>query len=356
MRAELGWSRDVLVGGYAMALLAWGLSAYPVGRLIDTFGGRGVMAAGSLLGTLSLALLGATHSVAVYYLAWAIAGVAMGMALYEAAFTVLAHAYGADARRAITVLTLAGGFASTVFWPLAQLLLEAWGWRGAWFALAALQGAVCLPMHAFLLPKTVPRRPAPAGGKAGPRRRAWLRSPRFWLLATAFVFSMFATAAISVHFIALVVDRGLSAREAVFLAALIGPMQFTGRFLEFAFGKRLSAAWLGRITVLLMPTGLGILAYAGTQVVLLGLFVVIYGTGFGLITIVRATTPADLFGQEEYGALNGALAAPSMVARAVGPLVISMVVTAWGYDSAVAVMVGMISVSALAYWIAVSGK
>ena len=84
---------------------------------------------------------------------------------------------------------------------------------------AALQSAVCLPMHAFLLPKTVPRRPPPAGGKAGPRRRAWLRSPRFWLLVTTFVFSMFATAAISVHVIALVVDRGLSAREAVYLAA-----------------------------------------------------------------------------------------------------------------------------------------
>lgn len=356
MQADLGWSRDALVAGYSVALLAWGLSAYPVGRLIDAFGGRGVMTAGSVLGTVALAMLGDVQTHAAYYAAWVLAGVAMGMTLYEAAFTVLAHAFGAGARRAITALTLAGGFASTLFWPLSQFLLEAWGWRGAWFALAAAQAVVCVPLHAFALPRV--KRPArrPADDAAPPRDRAWLRSWRFWMLAVAFVCSMFATASVSVHLIALLGERGLSAREAVFVAALIGPMQFVGRFMEFAFGRRVGTTTLGRITVLLMPAGLLVYALAGTSIPLLVAFAVVYGTGFGLITIVRAMTPAELFGREEYGALNGAMSAPAMAARAAGPLALSVAVSAWGGGAATAVLLATISGCAVAYWVAVAGK
>ena len=355
MQAELGWSREHLVAGYSVALLAWGLSAYPVGRLIDSFGGRGVMAAGSLFGTAALAILGAVQTLPAYYFAWVLGGIAMGMTLYEAAFTVLAHAYGAQARRAITVLTLAGGFASTLFWPLAQFLFEFLGWRGAWFALAAAQLAVCVPLHALALPR-VKRVARDARAASPPPRREWLRSWRFWLLAVAFVCSMFATASVSVHLIALLGERGLSAREAVFVAALVGPMQFLGRFLEFAFGRRISTMAMGRITVLLLPGGMLVYAFAGTSLPLLAVFAIITATGFGLITIARAMTPAELFGREEFGALNGALSAPAMAARAAGPVGVAMAISAGGPAAGTWLMVATLAGCAVAYWAAVAGK
>lgn len=361
MQAELGWGRDALVAGYSLAVLMWGVSAYPVGRLIDAFGGRGVMALGSALGAFALALLGTVASLPGYFLAWALAGVAMGMTLYEAAFTVLAQACGAGTRRAITLVTLAGGLASTLFWPLAQLLVEALGWRGAWFALAAAQAAICLPLHALVLPRVtrVPRGAAAADAAPAaqrPRRHAWLRAWRFWLLVVTFVCSMFATGAVSTHLIALLVERGLSAREAVFVAALLGPMQIAGRLFELAFGRRLSITALGRATMLMLLGGLVVFAVAGTSLALLIAFAAVYGAGFGLITIVRAMTPAELFGREEYGALNGALSAPAMAARAAGPIVVSLVLTAWGSGAGTVLMLAVLGGCVVAYWAAVAGK
>ncbi len=358
MQAELGWGRDLLVGGHAVALLVWGLAAYPAGKLIDRHGGRLMMSIGSLLATIAFALLAYVDSVAMYYAAWITAGVAMALCLYEAAFTVLTIAYRERSRWAITVLTLAGGFASTVFWPVTQWLVDANGWRHAVLTLAAVQFLVCLPLHALALPGAAPRLPVEVtAGKKAPSGHAWLRSPVFWLLAVSFTANSFVTAAVSVHVIALLDERGLSASDAVWLGALIGPMQVTGRLLEFFFGKRLPAAGVGTVTVLLLPASLVMLLMAGASIPILLGFVIVYGAGLGLYTIVRATTPAELFGRENFGALNGALAAPSLFARAAGPIGASFVVTAHGgYSAALWMLLGVTIAGALAYWVAVALK
>ena len=71
----------------------------------------------------------------------------MGAGLYDAAFATLGRLYGQDARQAITILTLFGGFASTVCWPLSAYLTAALGWRGACLAYAAMHLAVALPLY-----------------------------------------------------------------------------------------------------------------------------------------------------------------------------------------------------------------
>lgn len=359
MQADLGWSRDLLVGGHAVALLVWGVAAYPTGKLIDRYGGRLVMSAGSVLAACAFFMLALAHSVFTYYAAWVLAGIAMALCLYEAAFTVLTMTYRERSRWAITVLTLAGGFASTVFWPITQMLVEAHGWRTAVLMLGALQFVLCLPLHVLTLPgapRAAAATVAETGKKVAPRP-AWLRSPTFWLLAVSFTANSFVTAAVSVHVIALLGERGLAASDAVWLGALIGPMQFSGRLMEFLFGKRLPAAGLGTLTVLLLPASLMMLLVAGASLPILLGFVLLYGAGLGLYTIVRATTPAELFGRDNFGALNGALAAPSLFARAAGPIGASLVVTASGsYMAAVWLLLAVTIAGALSYWIAVAGK
>ena len=357
MQMELGWSRDLLVGGHAVALLVWGVAAYPTGRLIDRYGGRRVMAIGSVLASLAFILMAIARTVPVYYAAWFLAGVAMALTMYEAAFTVLTLAYREKSRWAITVLTLAGGFASTVFWPVTQMLVDAYGWRGAVFGLAAIQLLICMPLHALALPGA-PEAHAEAKTvvKAG-SIRTWLRMPTFWLLVVSFTANSFVTAALSVHVIALLGERGLAASDAVWLAALIGPMQVGGRLMEFLFGKRLPATGVGTVTVLLLPISLLLVLAAGDSVPLLLGFVVLYGAGLGLITIVRATTPAELFGRDNFGALNGAFAAPSLFARAAGPIGASFVVTAsGGYAAAVWMLLGITLLGAVSYWMAVARR
>ena len=94
--------------------------------------------ASSILLAAGLATLALAHSLPVYLMAWLLMGVGMGSGLYDAGFATLGRLYGKDARRAITTLTLWGGFASTVCWPLSAWLVEHFGWRGACAAYAAI--------------------------------------------------------------------------------------------------------------------------------------------------------------------------------------------------------------------------
>ena len=73
------------------------------------------------------------------------------MMLYDAAFAVVARLLGADYRRAIIVVTLYGGLASTAFVPLTHFLVVSLGWRDALLALAAIQLPFCAGIPYLLL-------------------------------------------------------------------------------------------------------------------------------------------------------------------------------------------------------------
>ena len=150
--ADTGWARTDVFAAFSASLVISALLARPAGRLIDRQGGRAALAAGSGLTALGLAGAALAPTLPLYFAAWAVLGVAMRLMLYEAAFATLAAAGGSDARRAISVLTLYGGLASTVFWLAGFELIEAFGWRATFAVYAALNLFVCLPLHAFLLP------------------------------------------------------------------------------------------------------------------------------------------------------------------------------------------------------------
>ena len=143
---ETGWSYDWVIGGVSLGLLVAGVVSPRVGRAIGRYGGRPVLAAGSIFLAAGLIALGLSSNFTLYLVAWVLIGAGMGAGLYDAAFATLGTIYGKDARGAITSVTLFGGFASTVCWPLSALLVEHLGWRGAAFVYGAVQLGVSLPV------------------------------------------------------------------------------------------------------------------------------------------------------------------------------------------------------------------
>jgi predicted MFS family arabinose efflux permease len=357
---ELGWSRDAIVGAYSLSLIFAGLGALPVGMLIDRFGGRPVMASGSAVAAGLLLLLGQTDSVSHFYLVWIGLGLTMAALLYEPAFAVITAAFGADARRGITVLTLAGGFASTVFWPLTQALVSGLGWRDAVAVLALLNFAICLPLHAWLLPGP-PHRQAPddrAGSRpSNARKSSVLRritaARTFWLLAFAFTGNMLAFSALSVHLIPLLNEKAFSPGEAVWIAALVGPCQVAGRLAEFTIGARLRITQVAAIALAMLPIALAALSFAGLVAALAFVAVALYGASNGIMTIVRGTIPAELFEREHYGTVAGALSAPVIASRALGPIAASLIWSAsGGYDAVLWTLAALGLVSCLSFRLA----
>ena len=340
---ELGWSRDAIVGAFSVSLLCTGLTSLPVGILIDRYGGRAVMGCGSLMAAVLFALLSQVHTLAAFYAIWVGLGFAMSMTLYEPAFAVITMCFGANARKGITALTLVGGFASTVFWPLTQFLISELGWRNALLMLALFNFLICLPLHALLLPRS-PGKPSPAAHgddsattrAAQPALRDIVRTRAFLMLAVTFTANMLAFSALSVHLIPLLRERGFSSADAVWLAAVVGPMQVAGRIWEYTLGAGLRATQVTLVALILFPFAIGLLYFGGSSWALVIAFIVCYGVSNGVMTIARGTITIEIFGRDRYGAVNGAMSAPVLASRAVGPLVASLIWTATGsYDAVV---------------------
>ena len=323
MRADTGTTDLWLFGSFTAGLFLSGLVSPLVGRQIDAFGGRRVLAAGSLTGALACAVLATAQGPLTLAAGWLLAGAAMAACLYDPAFATLHQIAGLSYRRAVTALTLFGGFASTVFWPLSQYLLDTVGWRQTFAIYAALHLALCLPLHVASVPAgrgAWERTPA-ADPDAAPRPRG---GPTFVWLAAALSLSAFIGSAVAAHLIGLLTATGLSARDAVLIGSLIGPMQVAGRIMEFAFNRHVRALAMGTFAFALMAGALAVFTQVrGIWIVALA-FAIPYGWANGIMTIVRGTVPAELFGHRDYGALLGRLALPQFVLKAVAPFALTL--------------------------------
>lgn len=144
--ADTGWSMAWIVGGLSLGFLVSGLVSPRVGRLIDAHGGRPVLAASAVLLACGLLTLGLAPTLPMFVGGWLVIGLGMGAGLYDPAFSALGRLYGDAARSAITHVTLFGGFASTVCWPLSAFLVDHLGWRGACLTYAAVHVGVVLPL------------------------------------------------------------------------------------------------------------------------------------------------------------------------------------------------------------------
>jgi len=376
MQKEFGWSQSVLTGAYSMALGVAATVLIPVGAWIDRRGGRIVMTSGSLLSVLLFALLGVNHSLAGFYLIWFAMGFVMASTLYEAAFAVVEIGFGDAYRKGITVLTFAGGLASTVFIPVTQWMVEAFSWRGAAFGLALANLLICVPLHAMLperkaraaLPHAavdpaggngsdgaIAEAPARGAGKPGAAdaiARA-LRSLRFWTLVVAYTAYALVVGIFGVHLIPLLGAKGFSTGEVVLIASLVGPMQVAGRLAQFGLGDALDVRRLSRIVFAMLPVAMAVLLLAPAQSLFIAFFVVSYGVGIGIQTILRGTAMPELFGRDNYAALSNLLSAPGVAARAVAPFLASLIVVgAGGYVALEWTMLIVATLALMAIWVA----
>jgi MFS family permease len=340
MQHELGWSKSELTGAFSLALATSALAAFPVGRWLDRHSPRLLMTLGSVAGALLVLAWSRVNDLLLFYLVWVGIGLAMACVLYEAAFTVVTKWFRARRREALTAVTLVGGFASFVFSPLSNHLIDTQGWRDALITLAAILAATTVPLHTVFL------RQAPEQAKPGappvvsgdpwaalPEREvaaaAAVGSSAFWYLTTAFVLSSFAISAVAVHLIPYLLEGGRSAGFAAFAAGLMGLMQVPGRVVFAGAARALPRPYEAPPVFLLQGVGLAVLATT-TSVAGVVVSVCLFGMGNGMATLVRATALADAYGSAFYGSIAGVAAACATGARAVAPVAAAGVYVAFG--------------------------
>lgn len=368
MQTDLGWSQAALTGGFSIAAMSAGIAAIPVGRWVDRYGPRAVMTTGSILATLLLIAWSRVTDPLTYQLIWLGLGACMAAVFYEPAFTVIATWFRRDRARALTMLTVAGGLASTIFVPLTAWLVSVAGWRAAVVWLALILATLTILPHALVLRRRpsdhglerdgLSHTPAPgpvaercgvpaADERVVPATIAF-RSVSFRWLAAAFFLSTVANYAIAVHLFAIMSERGYAPAAAATALAMLGLAKLPGRVLMEPLVRRVSTASatvlvfavqaIALLAMLMLPGAAG-----------MWVFIALFGAGDGASTPARAAIVADLFGSSEYGTVGGVLAFFVAGGRAAAPIGASLACAALGgYDAVVWILAAIVLAAALA--------
>ncbi|MDD7940769.1 MFS transporter [Actinomycetospora lutea] len=318
--ADTGWSVGAATGAFSVGALVSAGAGIVVGRLIDRRGPRLVMTAGSVVGVLGVLAIATAPTLPLFYAAWAVAGVGQSATLYPPAFAALTGWYGEQRVRALTTLTLVGGFASTVFAPLTAALLGPLGWRGTFVVLAVVLAVVTVPLHALVL--TPPWRPREATDRETVDREhasEVLRSPRFVLVTAVMALSAFGLYATTINLVPLLEGRGLDLGLAALALGLTGVGQVAGRLLFVPLVRRSTPRTRLAGVLLLGSAGVIALALVPGPAVLLIALAVVAGAGRGLHTLLQASTVSDRWGTRAFGRVNGVFSAPVTLAVALAP-------------------------------------
>ncbi len=331
---SLGWSKTELSGALTLSLVISAVLAPVVGRLIDHGLGRFVFTGCALLGAGLLALLSRVTELWQFYLIWLGLGVAMSGALYEACFAILTRAMGTRAKRAITLVTLVAGFAGTVSFPSAYVLVGFVGWRGAVLTFAVAVACVAAPLIWRGCRQAEESRASQAHQASSKTREALriLRGATYWLLAIAFAMIALNHGILLTHLLPLLDERGIHSETAILAASMIGPMQVAGRLAMMAAERHVSN--LGIAIACYVALGIAALSLLGASGIpaLLVAFVLFQGSGYGVTSIVRPVVTAEFLGRENFGIISGLLALPFIAATAAAPTIAAFVWERGGYD------------------------
>lgn len=314
---DTGWSLPMITAAFSLGQLAAALTGIPVGRTLDRIGPRVVMTLGSVLAVAALLVVALAPNLGVFYTGWFVAGAAMGAVLYPPAFAALTRWWGEDRVKALMILTLSGGLASTVYAPLTAVLDERTDWRTTYLVLAAVLAIVTIPGHWFGLRAPWPQPPAPTHD-AFDDHAAIARSRAFIMLAITLCLGAFATAAGVFNLVPLLQERGFSPSLAALALGLGGAGQVLGRIGYLPLATRSTVAF--RTVAILIATVVAT-ALLGLTTGVVALIAVSVGAGLvrGIFTLVKATAVTDRWGATHYGRLNGLLWAPVVIVMALAP-------------------------------------
>lgn len=347
IRHETSWSLELIFGAFSAGLLLAAVITPSIGRFLHRQGGRTVMSVGSLLAVIALVMVASSNNFLLFQIGWLLAGIAMSMTLYEAAFSTLREMSSINFRRGVGVITIVGGFASTLYWPLTHWLAGELGWRTTLLIYAGMHLLICFPLHLSLGHK-------PMAAQVQTREEALPPASKrqIALLAMAFALAALVTAAISSHASLVMEDKHVPTWLAMAALALIGPMQVAGRIAELSVAHRVSSTRTGMIALVALAASLLLVQSMGSWYWLAIVFAIVYGASNGVMTVVRGTILSELFDRKSYALMLGMLSAPALFARALGPVLTAWVVGVSDMNAAIWMLTLLILLAGTVYWYA----
>ena len=318
LQQEFDWSKTLLAGAFALNRIETGILGPLQGWLVDRYGPRLVLSAGTVIFGVGFLLFSTVDSVLTFYLTLAL--IALGASLGGFATLTIAVVNWFDRHRAKALaLSHVGSSLGGLSIPLTVLLLERFGWRGT-----ALLSGVLILLLGLPLVQMVRRRPELYGerpdGAPAPNPNAASRAlvPRpsftwrqalatraFWLISAGHGLALLSVSTMLVHLIPhLTESLRLSLTAAAGVVALMTGCQLAGQFLGGYLGDRFNKRLICAACMLAHGGGLLLLAYAGSTW-LAGLAAMLHGLAWGGRGPLMAALRADYFGTASFGTIMG---------------------------------------------------
>ena len=188
--ADFAWTRAEASLAYSVGQVVGGVSSPLVGGLVDRLGAMRMVLLGGCL--LTLGLVGSAMATSLWQMVFLYGFVmtfgagCIGMVVFV---PLVSRLFVERRGLAISILQSANGFGRAISAPVAQILVDAQGWRGAYWMQAGAMGLLVVPL-ALMFRRAEAALPTPASGNAGvsaaPARdwtlTAAMRTRHFWLL------------------------------------------------------------------------------------------------------------------------------------------------------------------------------
>ncbi len=368
---EFGWSRSVLAGAFSVFTLAHGLANPVIGWLCGRVAPARVVIAGALF--LAAALVADSFVAAPWqlYLAFGLC-TATGVAAsgWVPALVMAQRRFPDRLGLALGIVSAGVGLGMLLVVPLCQVLIDAFGWRTTFRALAALCVAWAIPAALYILRTSRAARSdtrsaahaersaesAPAG--RGLRRTAFslggaTRTPVFWLIMSAWLLGNVCTQTLHVHQVVYLVDHGIAPIVAATIVSVVGAASIVAKI-----GGGWISDWIDREIVYV--AGMVIVVGAVCVLALLGLravawaayvYAILLGVGYSVTASLIPAMASDRFGGPHFGAIVGLGLLASALGSAVGPWFAGWLFDRTGsYGASLAIAAGCAGAAGAAAW------
>lgn len=331
IEADTGWSNASISAAFSISTIAGGVMALGTGRLLDRTGAQPVMTTTLIAGSILLWVSSYADEAWQFVAAWGAGGaiVSAGL-LYNTTMAVTTRVTPVDERpTAFTWLTVIGGLASPIAFPLAGLFIEAWGWRASVRAMVLFMVVCTVPALIWVRGDRRALVTVDHDEPGFDDVRTALRSPVVirWLIASSL--AMAGLVAVQVHHVGAIEATGVSIGLASTLAGIRGLLSLPGRAAAATVTRRIGLVNALRAVYAVMSVGTIALVAAGA-IGWVWVFVVLTGLAFGSVSPLQGLYAAELYGRRRIGTLMGMQQVIVGSAGALGPFLLGLTIDATG--------------------------
>lgn len=330
MSAATGWSRTAISLAMTFNFLAMGVASFGWGIMMDRFGPRIVLLAGSCVLGLGLVLASRASSVEEFQFCYGVLVGVGGGAIFAPLMATVTGWFDRHRSLAVSLVSAGMGVAPMTVAPIAAMLVSTYDWRFA-------QLLIGLAVWALLLPAAFLVRRAPALSGATARRaaespmtvRAALTSPQFAVLAGTFFLCCATHSGPLFHTVSYAITCGLSVTAAVSIYSVEGLSGLAGRIAFGLLGDRFGAKRTFVSGLLLQAAAVGCYFFAREQLEFYSV-AMIFGFAYAGVMPLYAVLMRENFPLSIIGTVVGAASMASSLGMALGPLAGGLIFDRYG--------------------------